>query len=440
VLQEDESLAVEDEILRAMAGEFVTITDPTRRNERIKTLALNLKPRITQEEIDKITADIMDLGKIGELASDQYVEDVMVNNTRNVFVADSRTGTYKTPFKFETNAELARFVAKLRLYQTNQDAGGKITDVYLPSGSRGNIISSPLGYDVTIRNFRTQPLSIIDLINAGTIDYRLAARLWLYTDGFRIRPANLLIGGVPAAGKTTLLNAMFSFFRPEQRIVTIEETYELNSSIHENVVRLETDQNLTMTDLVKNSLRMRPDMIIIGEVRGAEANDMIAAMNIGKICMTTIHASTTRDIINRLEHSPMNVPQDMLLAVDALVICAFVNQKGKQTRKVVQLSEISGIETKVLLSDLYRFDYRTNTSTAILPSVTYRDTLAKILGIPPMDIIAEEAVRAKVLEQLNKMGKRDIASISQAVSDYYTNPDDLLKRIGMGSVSPVIRV
>lgn len=437
---DEEMTRIEDLVLKAMIGEFVTITDDQRRNERIAELARDISPRITKEQIEKLAADLKDLGKIGEFTTDPHVEDIMINNTSSVFIADNRSGTYKTPFRFENLRDLSRFVAKLKLYQTNATAGGNIVDVHMPSGSRANIISSPLGFDVTIRNFRTRPLSIIDLINLGMLDYKLAARLWLYTDGFKIRPANLLIGGVPAAGKTSVLNAMFSFFRAEQRIVTIEETYELNTTLHENAVRLETSADLSMTDLVKNALRMRPDMIIIGEVRGVEANDMIAAMNVGKICMATIHASTTRDIINRLEHSPMNVPRDMLTSIDALMIGAFVTVKGKQTRKIVQLSEISGVETQVLLSDLYRYDYRTEQASAILPSVTYRDVLAKILGIVPVDVMAEEAVRAKILEKLNETGKRDMTSVSEAAKEYYYSPETLLKKIGLQHLSPAIKV
>ena len=162
-------------------------------------------------------------------------------------------------------------------------------------------------------------------------DYSMAARLWLYVDGLKIRPANMLIGGIPGAGKTTLLNAMFSFFRPEQRIVTIEETYELNTSTQENCVNLQTSDDLPMEALVKSSLRMRPDLIIVGEVRGAEANDMMTAMNIGKISMGTIHASSSRDIVNRLEHTPMKVPIDIIPVIDVLHNC--VHSEGGQAAR-----------------------------------------------------------------------------------------------------------
>jgi len=116
----------------------------------------------------------------------------------------------------------------------------------------------------------------------------------------------------------------FSFFRPEERVVTIEETYELNTETQENCVRLETDPTISMEDLVKNSLRMRPDRIIIGEVRGAEAKDMMTAMNIGKIAMGTIHAATARDVVTRLQHTPMNVEMDIIPLIDVIIIVSQV--------------------------------------------------------------------------------------------------------------------
>ncbi|MCL4381083.1 Flp pilus assembly complex ATPase component TadA, partial [Candidatus Marsarchaeota archaeon] len=266
----------------------------------IRTTTKEFYPNIDEEEITKIFDDLNRLEPISKLIEDINIEDIMINNTRNIFVYDSKVGYKKMGFRIESTDELEKFVAKLKLYKTNEDAKSNIIDVHMPNGSRANLITSPRGYDITIRNFKQIPYSIIDLINMGELTYKIAARLWLYVDGFKVRPANILIGGMPGSGKTTLLNAMFSFFRPEQRIITMEETYELNTEIHENCINLETSEDLSLEDLVKNCLRMRPDTMVVGEVRGGEANDMLTAMNIGKIVMGTIHASTTRDIVNRL--------------------------------------------------------------------------------------------------------------------------------------------
>ncbi|MDE1811031.1 MAG: CpaF family protein, partial [Candidatus Micrarchaeota archaeon] len=331
-------VALEDAVLNQLKGRFTQVTDFQARQSLVTSVAKGLNPAVGSEDIKLIFDDINEMGHIKELLVDQNVEDIMINNTENIFVFDSMEGKRKMEKRFETRMELERFVNKLKLYATNETNEGNILDVHLPNGSRANIISSPLGYDITIRNFKSTPLSIIDLINDGELDYNIAARLWLYVDGFKIRPANMLIGGMPAAGKTTLLNAMFSFFRPDQRVVTIEETYELDTSMQENAARLETSEVMPLEALVKNVLRMRPDTIIVGEVRGAEANDMITAMNIGKIVLGTIHASSTRDIINRLQHTPMNVPMDIIPVIDVLIVISVVYMQGKPHRKITQIS------------------------------------------------------------------------------------------------------
>ncbi|MEM0201870.1 MAG: ATPase, T2SS/T4P/T4SS family [Candidatus Micrarchaeaceae archaeon] len=431
---------IEDEVLNRLTGRFVNVEKTDRRNELIEVTAKDIKPDISEEDTNALINDINDLSPIDKLMMNESIEDIMINNTKSIFVYDSKEGQKKMDIRFEDREKLSRFVNKLKLYATNESAKGNILDVHTPSGSRANIVSSPLGYDITIRNFKRTALSIIDLINYGTLDYSIAARLWLYMDGFKVRPANLLIGGVPATGKTTLLNALFSFMRPEQRVVTIEETYELDTSTQENCVRLETSDDMPMIELVKNALRMRPDMIIIGEVRGEEANDMITTMNIGKISMGTIHASSSRDIINRLQHSPMNVPRDIIPVIDALIVLSQVYENGVPRRKIVQISELAGIETQILLSDLYKLDYKTHKASAILPSVTYRDTLSTLIGVPPPDILAEENVRAMILAQLNKLGMRDIKSINETVRDYYVDPDAVLAKLGLGNLHAVVRV
>ncbi|MCW6161059.1 MAG: Flp pilus assembly complex ATPase component TadA [Candidatus Micrarchaeales archaeon] len=431
---------IEDQILDKLIGKFISVVKDDKRKELVTNVAKSINADISDQQIDEIYKDMNDLSPITPQLINQDVEDIMINNTKNIFVYDSKVGQKKLESGFEDREQLARFVKKMKLYTTNQAAGGNIQDIHLPTGSRSNVIYSPEGYDITIRNFKKQTLSVIDLVNSGTFDYSIAARLWLYMDGFRVRPANILIGGMPAAGKTTLLNSLLSFTRPEQRIIAIEETRELDMSMQENAVSLETNNEMPMVELVKNSLRMRPDLVIIGEVRGEEANDMITAMNIGKIALGTIHSSSTRDIINRLEHSPMNVPKDIIPVIDALMVVSNVWENGKPHRKVIQISEITGIETQILLSDLYKFDYKTHKASPILPSVQYRDLLSGIMGVPPSDILAEENVRAAILAQLNRIGKRDIRSISEIVRDYYAEPDATLKKIGLPQLQPIVRL
>lgn len=430
----DEFYSFEASIFDALDSQLSKLSDETDRNKLIESIAKSLSPAATPEDVHKVISDSNMFGPLDKYLNDDSVEDIMVNNTSNIFLYKSGMGYEKVQDKHIGKKELDQLVRKLKMYATTEVSEKRIFDVHLPNGSRVNIVESPIGADITVRNFKRNVLSIIDLINNGEMSYNMAGRLWLYTEGLKVRPANLLIGGMPASGKTTLMNAMFSFFRPEQRVVVIEETYELNTETQENTVRLETSPTLQMDELVKNSLRMRPDLIIIGEVRGEEAKDMMTAMNIGKISMGTIHASTSRDVVTRLEHTPMNVDMDIIPLIDAIVIVSQVNEGGQFVRKITQVSEISGIETQVLLSDLYTYDYKTHKSSDVLPSVTYRDTLAKLTGYTPTEIVIEEQRRGKILERLNKMGIKDLKQISEFVREYYEDPKKALAKIDMANL------
>lgn len=410
------------------------IHDKGERSKFIKEAAKGILPDATDDELEAISADCETFGVIDKYLSDINIEDIMINNTQNIFVYRAKTGSMKTPDVIKSKSELDSLISKFKMYATTSTANNQIFDVHLPNGSRVNIAESPMGADITIRNFRQTALSILDLVRTGELSYHMAARFWLYVDGLKVRPANILIGGMPASGKTTILNAMFSFFRPESRVVTMEETYELNTETQDNCVRLETNPNLSLEDLVKNSLRMRPDTIIIGEVRGEEAKDMMTAMNVGKIAIATIHASTSRDVVTRLQHAPMNVDKDIIPLVDAIIIVSQIREKNSYSRKVTQVSEISGVENQVLLSDLYTYDYKTHTGSDILPSVTYRDILARLSGYSPAEIIGEELRRAKILEQLDKVGIRDLRGINEFSRDYYENPAAALSRIGLSGL------
>ncbi len=425
--------------LDLLKGKFVNLTEEKKLFILSDTLK-GIDPRITEAEVKMILDDINDIGNLGTFMKMGNIEDIMVNNVNNVFVYDAQKGYEKVnDIRFDEDG-LDVLVKKLKLYATNEAAAGNIMDVHLPTKNRASIVYSPKGYDITIRNFSGKPLSILDLVNLGELDYNMAARMWLYLDGFRIRPANIMLGGIAASGKTTLLNSLLSFFRPDMRIVTIEDTYELNTSLFENSVNLETNEGMDLRELIKAAMRMRADAIVIGEVRGAEAQDMVSAMNIGKMSVCTIHASSARDVINRLTHSPMSVPEDIISVIDAIAILSRVKVGSRLARKIIQISEVSGRESQILLSDLYRYDYRTKKSSDMLPSVSYRDSLSKAIGADPSEIIAEEHLRALILAKLDENGKRTIGEISESVQDYYDNPERLLQNIGMPNATPIIRL
>lgn len=430
-MSEEGFSALEGRVFDMLEGRLGRLHDEDDLYRYVENVVKAIDPAADKFKIDRIVQDSKTFEPIDKYLHDESVEDIMINNTKNTFTYTTAEGDKAVPEVMKTRDELDMFVRKLRMYATSAAANKHIYDVHLPNGSRCNIVDSPLGPAITIRNFKPKAFSILDLINSGELSYALAARFWLYSEGLGVRPANLLVGGMPGSGKTTIINAMFSFFRPEARIVVLEETYEINTSTQENCVNLETSPDVTLEDLLKNALRMRPDLIIIGEVRGAEAKDMIAAMTIGKIVMSTIHANTTRDIITRLEHDPMKISRDTISLIDSLAVVSQVNIDHRKVRKLVQVSETSGMETQVLLSDLYTYDYKTQRGSDILPSVTYRDILAKATGFTPSEIIGEEARRARVLDKLNRIGIRDLHSINEFCREYYDNQGKALLKLGL---------
>jgi flagellar protein FlaI len=298
---------------------------------------------------------------------------------------------------------------------------------------RVNIIHSPFGPQITITRGKSQPFTMLQLIESGMITCELAAQLWMYVEGLRVRPANIIISGGPGTGKTTLLNAMLSFIPWKDRVVSIEDTLELNTKFLENCSRLESCRRVKTPDLVKNSLRMRPERIIVGEVRGSEARDLMTTMNLGKYCMGTLHASSARETVLRLQNEPMNVPPVLVNLVDAFIILRKLSIDGKIHRVVSELVETAGIERDVvLLSTIWAYDHRQHQIIEKAPSSMYRDRLASESGLTPLAIMQETQHRAEILRQMHQSSQfPDIASVTEFCQAYSDEPIKASKALGL---------
>ena len=376
--------------------------------------------------------DFLSYGRLTDLLCDYQVEDVIINNLNPIFIHHSQKGFVSTEHRFETRRELDLFIKKLLLF-AGRGEGGKIINLELPNlEGRVNIVMSPFGPQITITKAKVTPLSIIDMVRAGTMTHDVAAQLWLYLEGMSIRPANMLIAGGPGVGKTTLLNALFGFIPETDRIVVIEDTLELNTFMEESCSRLESDDEVSLADLVKNSLRMRPERIVIGEVRGAEARDMITACNIGKYCLGTIHALTSREAIIRLQNEPMNIPEMLINLIDVIVVLKRYHVKDKMFRVIDEVSETSGMEqVKILLSHVFKYDYEEKKHKMVNPSTVFRDKLANQSGFTSREILLEQKIRAVVLKE---MDKRDLSSLKEVAlfcRAYNRNPNESAFQLGI---------
>lgn len=384
------------------------------------------------EAREAFITEFLGYGPVSGLLQDLDVEDIIINGLQPIYIHHGKKGLCCVEKSFENADALELFIEKLILFSGRTDRA-KIMNIELPNlQGRVNLVESPFGPQLTITKAKMSPISIIDLVKGGSMSYEVAAQLWLYIEGMSFRPANMIIAGGPGVGKTTLLNALFSFVPEGDRIVVIEDTLELNTEFEESCSRLESGDDYSLADLVKNSLRMRPERIVIGEVRGEEARDMMTAVNVGKYCIGTIHALTSREAIIRLQNEPMNIPEELIRLIDAFVVLKRYHVENKLFRVVDEVSETSGMEQeKVLLSHIYKYDYEKNAFKGMATSTIYRDRLAREAGLLPKDIILEVQMRAVVLEKLAELGHTTLREITSFCRDYNRDPDKAVAKIGL---------
>jgi pilus assembly protein CpaF len=328
---------------------------------------LNVEER--QALITEIQNELTGLGPLEPLLQDGSISDILCNTYRDVYIEQAGVLT-KTNARFVNNAHLMNIIDRIVSKVGRRiDESTPMVDARLPDGSRVNAIIPPLAVDgpiLSIRRFGTKMLSMDDLIKYQTLTPEIAEFL---SSCVKAR-LNIMISGGTGAGKTTLLNVLSRHISASERIVTIEDSAELQLQ-QEHVVRLETRPAsiegtglVTQRDLVRNSLRMRPDRILIGEVRGTETFDMLQAMNTGhEGSLTTIHANTPRDSLTRLESMLLmtgtNLPEKAMrfMISSALDIIIQVSRMADGTRKLVAISEVVGMEGNIItLQDIFNFE------------------------------------------------------------------------------------
>jgi archaeal flagellar protein FlaI len=372
-------------------------------------------------------------------AADSELEELMVNDFEHVFVFHKKFGLCLT------NISISEKEFDSTIQRINFSAGRKITkknhlvDARLPDGSRVNITSnevSPHGPSLTIRKFSTIPLTVLDLIENKTLTSELAAFFWVMVDGFEINPVNLLISGGTASGKTTLLNVLANFIRLDKRVISIEDTQEISLFERKNWVPLEArhieEDSVNMDALLKNALRMRPDRIIVGEVRGKEALTLFTAMDTGhEGCLGTLHANNARETIIRLQEKPMEVPQSMLSLVDLIVVMGRTfGRGGKIFRHVSQVAEVSRMEKKVLLANVYEYDSDLDLiKRSAIPSHIV-EVMAEKSAMTKNELKQEIEIRKRILEWMMYKGIRKPNDVLEVIQDYYHSPEEVLQMVG----------
>jgi len=353
--------------------------------------------------ISQVLDDVMGLGPIEQFLHDPTVSEVMVNSTDPIYI--ERSGRIEqTPVRFSTQEHLRRVIDRIVSGVGRRiDESSPMVDARLADGSRVNAVIPPLAVDgpvLTIRKFANDKLDIDQLIALGTITPRAAALLGAAVKG----ALTILVSGGTGSGKTTMLNILSSNIPDTERIVTIEDAVELKLR-QRHVIRLESrpanlegQGEVRIRDLVRNSLRMRPDRIIVGEVRGPEALDMLQAINTGHDgSLATIHANSPRDALSRLETMvimsgfdiPIRAIREQISSGFDIIVQMTRFRDG--SRKVAQITEISGMEgDTITLSDLYAFDYQSGVDASGRSLGSLQPT-----GLPPsfLERLADRGIK-----------------------------------------------
>jgi pilus assembly protein CpaF len=322
------------------------------------------------EILDWVLADILGYGPIEPLLADPDITEIMVNGHDQIYV--ERFGLIeKSSVKFESPAHVMRVIERIVApIGRRVDEASPMVDARLPNGFRVNATIPPLSLDgpiLTIRKFRTQPYTVQDLVANGTISLQLAN----FLKGCVEARINMVVSGGTGTGKTTFLNVLSSFIPVGDRVITIEDTAELQ--LHQpHVVRLEKRPpniegrgEITIRQLVINALRMRPDRIVVGECRGGEAVDMLQAMNTGHDgSMTTIHANSPRDALRRIETMVMMAGMDLPLkaireqVASSMELVIQLERMKDGSRKIVKVSEVQGMEgDTIVMQDIFKFEH-----------------------------------------------------------------------------------
>ncbi|UCE16646.1 MAG: type II/IV secretion system ATPase subunit [Candidatus Bathyarchaeota archaeon] len=441
ILVEEINISLKDLETKEKAKEYL--------KNKVREVIQNYRMKVTEEAVDKlmyyIVRDFIGYGKIDPLMKDHMIEDVSADGVNiPLYVWHREYESIPTNIVFEQEDELNSFVIRLAyLARKHISIARPILDAALPDGSRAQLTYGSeitrRGSTFTIRRFRVDPLTISDLISFKTLSSDMAAYLWYAIEN---RASPLVAGGV-ASGKTTMLNCLSMFIKPESKVVSVEDTAELNLP-HENwipsVVRSGFGSEegktgaITLFDLLKTAVRQRPDYIIVGEVRGKEAYTLFQAMATGHLGMSTVHAESVNAVVHRLESEPINIPRALLTMIDVVTIQLRTEIEGKPARRTLTVTEIVAMDprTKELLTNnVYRWDPKSDTYSYSGRSYVLERNMKK-MGLTEDAAKAELQRRKVVLEWMVKSNVRKYTDVVSVIREYYADPDRVYRRARVG--------
>ena len=415
-----------------------------RLKRKIIQLIRKYRLEIPSKNLSKIAyyaiRDFIYLGKIEPLMRDHMVEEISCDGTGiPLYIWHREFESIPTNIVFTTDKELNNFSRKISyLSGKHVSIANPIIDASLPDGSRINLT---LGHEITkrgstftIRRFRADPITTIDLVKFGTMSSEIAAYLWYIAE----KNATMLVAGGTASGKTTALNALASFIRPGQKVVSIEDTQELNLP-HENWIPAVSRQNFTdgkvgeinQYDLLRAALRQRPDIIIVGETRGREAYTLFQAMATGHGGFSSIHADSVEATLTRLASSPMDIPKQLIAnTLDIITLQLKIRVKDRSVRRIIQISEIDGIDDntkKIKTHEFFKWDPITDVHECTGNSIVL-NKIKERLGESTEKINDELRKRKLAIEWMVKNDVRQQKDVAKNILEFYSDSERYYER------------
>jgi len=407
-------------------------------HEVLDSIGKNLGPVSFERLFYYIIAEFIGYGKIEAMMLDPELEDVSCDGNRiPIFVFHRKFKNIRTNIVFNKGTELEKFCIKMAERSGKSiSIASPVLDATLPDGSR---LNQTLGTEVTtrgssftIRKFKEDPLTVTDLVGWKTLSTEMAAHLWLAVQ----YGESMLTSGGTASGKTTTLNAISHFIPPSAKIITIEDTREMNLP-HDNWIAGLTREvkgnveggakSIDMFALLVASLRQRPEYMIIGEVRGAETMAVFQAMATGQTCYATIHADSMASIVHRLENPPINIPRILILGLNLVILQAQVRVKNQRTRRIKELVEVIGIEpvsAEIITNTVFKWNAGKDEFKYTGHSKLYEKIMDKE-NLTADEVLEDVKRRADIIRWMCAKGVRNHVEVASVVNEYYREPLDI---------------
>ena len=447
--EEKEAIAKLKRILMEEANTPLSVLkDAARADEyltnQIKRAVKNFQLQVSGDSLDKfiyyVKRDLLDYGILDIIMRDMSIEDVSCNGIGiPIYVWHRYYESIPTNVKYSSKDELDAFITRLAYKSGHQISVSRpILEGTLPEGFRVHLTLDEIskrGDTFTIRKVRATPFTIIDLINFGTVSPHMAAYFWTLVDNLR----SIIVAGATASGKTSLLNSIAMFMKPEMKVVTIEEVREL--VFHENWIPMVTRpsfqpgvEEVTLFDLLKSSLRQRPDYIIVGEIRGEEAYTLFQSISVGHGGLCTIHAENVETVEKRLLTKPMNIPPMLIPMMNAIALVERTKIRDITVRRVLDVSEITGVDDRTgraKFLKIYEWDHERDFFVFRLKSASDSYLFKKICDLRHVamnDLLNEMGRREQILTWMVRKGVRGYEDVAAVIREYCLNPEEIYNR------------